>query len=497
MEMDSQHKDARDRMAVIDVGSNSVRMVVYDGGGRAPNHLFNEKALCGLGASIQETRKLDSEGWRKAVHTLLRYRDLCDRFGVTKIQALATAAVREAKNGKRFVKEVADKTGISLRVASGDEEARYAAFGVLSGTPKAKGLVADLGGGSLEFAEVGGGEVGETASLPVGPLRLGLPDAGSDEVRREVDRRLRDCSLVKRKWPKLYLIGGSWRALARIHMNRIKYPLKVVHEFAMDIEDVRDLCKWAAKQDAAGLAKFSKSSASRLAVTPYGAMVLGLLLKIMRPNSVLVSAYGLREGVFFEQLPEEVRSQDPLVSLCSDFETRLARFPGYGEELAKWIEPLFPDDTESERRLLRAICLVSDLEWREHPDYRADIAFESMMRMSLSGVNHAERAFLASALWFRYRGGKAAKNALGSQALMNKRAKTRVRALGRAMRLAEVLTGSALGILRDCPLSLGRSVLNLELRSSARVLASAAVERELEALASTLGRRGRLRIKRS
>ncbi len=485
---------ARERLAVIDVGSNSVRMVVYEDGGRVPNHMFNEKALCGLGASIEKTRQLDSEGRRRALDALRRYRDLCDRLQVTSIRALATAAVREADDGGDFVREVAEATGIDLQVASGDEEARYAAYGVLSGTPRAKGLVADLGGASLELAEVGGGEVGKTASLPVGPLRLGLPAASGKGAREEVDRQLRGCGLLQRKWPRLYLIGGSWRALARIHMNRIRYPIKVVHEFAMDREDTQALCKWAAGQGEEELRRFSDASASRLAVTPFGAMVLGQLLRAARPRRVSLSAFGLREGVFHDSLSPEVRQQDPLITICREFEARHARFPGYGEELARWVEPLFPDISEREARLLRACCLAGDLEWREHPDYRADIAFETMMRTNLSGVNHAERVFIASALWYRYRGGAAALSVLRNSALIGKRAQQRVRTLGRALRLAEVLTGSATGILRDCPLSLDGKALSLELRPAARTLASAAVKRELQALAAMLERKGRLRV---
>ena len=479
----------RTRVGVIDVGSNSVRLVVFEAEGRAPYYLFNEKIMCGLGAQLDGTGRLSPEGRERALLVLRRFQALCGIFNVDSTIAVATAAVREASDGEEFIREVDAATGLRVRITTGEEEARYSACGVLLGAPDANGLVADLGGASLELAEVAGGQTGACESLPIGPLRLSPEIEDARALRKSIDAMLSRSALIRGRPRRLYLVGGSWRALARVHMNRIRYPLRVLHEFTLPRNEARKLAKWASRQTADGLARFSDTSESRLRVTPYGGLVLDRLIKFTRAKKVILSAFGLREGILFEHLPPAQRLDDPLIAACAEFERRHARFPGYGKELFEWVRPLFPESNRDELRLVRAACLANDMEWREHPDYRAAIAFEAMMRVDVVGVDHEERLFVALALLFRHKGARRAAAGLDVFGLLENHRIERSERLGRAMRVADHFTGASAGVLPHCPLRLRDDTLALCVPHRYAALAGESVESELAALGSLIGKR--------
>ncbi len=473
---------------MIDIGSNSVRLVVFEAEGRAPYYLFNEKIMCGLGAKLDRTGRLSAEGRVRALQVLRRFRALCGIFEVDSTIAVATAAVREASDGDDFIREVQSDTGLQVRITSGEEEARYSACGVLLGTPYAKGLVADLGGASLELAEVSSGSAGACASLPIGPLR-GSPDIRDIRaLRKSIDAKLSQCAILERRQRRLYLVGGSWRALARVHINRTRYPLQILHEFTLSRLEARKLAKWASYQTLESLARFTDASESRLRVTPFGGLVLDRLIKFTRAKQVTLSAFGLREGILFEHLPTDRRLDDPLIAACAEFERRHARFPGYGTELFEWVRPLFPDSGPAELRLVRAACLANDVEWREHPDYRAAMAFEGMMRVDVAGVDHEERLFVALALLFRHKGARRAAARLDVFGLLENSRIERSERLGRAMRVADHFAGASAGVLPHCPLRPQDDTLVLAVPRRFAPLAGESVEGELSILGQLLGK---------
>ena len=161
-----------DSVAVIDIGSNSLRLVVYDAPRRAAHTLLNEKVMCGLGRGLERTGRLNPEGVVQAKANLQRFVALARAAGAARIDVLATAAVRDAEDGADFVNDVEKRLSIRVRVLPGAEEGRLSALGVLAGIPDAAGVVGDLGGGSIELAAIGNGRVGSVATLPIGPLRL-------------------------------------------------------------------------------------------------------------------------------------------------------------------------------------------------------------------------------------------------------------------------------------------------------------------------------------
>ena len=149
-----------------------MRLVVFDGAARSPAYFFNEKVMCGLGAGMSETGHLNPTGRERAMAALRRFALLAEGMGAGPLSAVATAAVREATDGPDFAEQVLRETGIRLYVIDGPEEARLSAQGVLLGWPGAYGLVCDMGGSSMELAEIEGGRVGRCVSSDLGPLKL-------------------------------------------------------------------------------------------------------------------------------------------------------------------------------------------------------------------------------------------------------------------------------------------------------------------------------------
>lgn len=488
---DSRRRGAR--VGVIDIGSNSMRLVVYDGLTRAPIPLFNEKVMCGLGRTVEKTGRLDPGGVALALANLGRFCTILEGMQVERVDVVATAAVRDAADGADFVREVEGCTGLGVRVVPGPEEARLSAMGVLSGMPAADGLMGDLGGGSLEVVGIEAGMIGPEApvTLPLGPLRL-IEAAGGkwDKAARMVDQHLDAVDwLAAYRGRMLYPVGGSWRALAKLHMEHAKHPLHIIHHYAVDAAPLRDFLAILSRQSRSSLEKMSGVSRRRADTLPYAALVMERLLRRVEPAQVVFSAYGLREGLLFDLLSARERREDPLLEACAGVARRLGRF-GTADALAGWTAPLFPGEDEGTVRLRQAACLLSDLGWAEHPDYRAEHAFLRVLRMPFAGVDHAQRAWLALTCYVRYAGRADEAPTAAARSLLDEAEVARAVVLGQALRLAQTLTGGVAGLLQRTSLSLDDGVLTLVLPEDSRVLVGDVVQRRLDALAKTFRRAG-------
>ncbi|WP_284263962.1 Ppx/GppA family phosphatase [Roseicyclus amphidinii] len=406
---DGPEAQALARVGVIDIGSNSVRMVIFDGAARSPAYFFNEKILCGLGIGFAETGCLNPEGKARALAALRRFARLAEAAEVSPLLAVATAAVRDAEDGPAFRDQVRAETGLEIRVIDGAEEARLSAQGVLLGWPGAEGLICDIGGSSMELAELmGGGAVGRRATSGLGPLKLmGMP-GGKKALRAHIKAEVAKLADgFGADIPEgLFLVGGSWRAIARIDMERRGYPLKVLHEYRMTPKGILDTIKYIGKSDIEALRAQTGTSAERMRLVPHAAEVLKVLVRQLKPKEIAVSSYGIREGLLYEQMSETLKARDPLIEAARHSEAQYARMPGFGRQLYRFVEPLFPRAREDRKRLIRAACLLHDVSWRAHPDYRAEVCFDNATRANLGGMTHAERVFLGLALLHRYKGNR-------------------------------------------------------------------------------------------
>ncbi len=473
-----------ERVAVIDIGSNSIRMVIYDRLDRAPLTLFNEKQMCGLGRGLAKSGKLNPEGKKLALMTLKRFAMLLDKLEVSEVFATATAALRDAEDGPEFTAKLERDSGLSIEVISGVEEARLSAMGVIAGMPSADGVVGDLGGGSLELVSIRDQAPHDQLSLPFGPFRFREDFKNRKEVDAYLDKSFRKIDwLEAEKGKRLYAVGGAWRALAKLHMRQIKHPLHIIHAYAIPLDQALDFTDLISRQSRSSLEKLAPISSRRIDVLPHAAMMMNALLKVMQPKEVSFSSYGLRDGVLFDRLDPKMRALDPLLYSCRSIEARNSRFDG-SVGLFRWTAGLFPDEKPSDQRLRRACCLLSDFCWAEHPDYRAEHAFLRVLRSTMVGIDHKERVFLATVLHRRY-GGKYDEHAVASHVLddhLNQQAEL----LGNAMRLGQTLGGGAENVLDHIRVFREEKRVALYVPPDFEHLITDVVQRRLNAVAKVL-----------
>lgn len=363
-------------ISVIDIGSNSIRLVVYEGVARSPTVLFNEKMLAGLGRGIVSTGKLDPEAVTRAIEEFGRFRALSEQAGAADLHVIATAAAREAENGPDFIRRAEDILGTEIRVLSGRQEAHYSALGVISGFHAPDGIAGDLGGGSLELIDIRGKEIGDGVTLPLGGLRLqdmakNSPLLAAKIARTEIAR----ANLLKEgRGRAFYAVGGTWRNLARLHMNMTNYPLSVMHHYRMDIESSIGFLRQVAKGDIGKMKGIDGVSKNRRALLPYGAAVLLEIIAAAKPSKIVVSAFGVREGFLYSLLTPEEQHTDALISAAKELALLRARSVTHARELLEWTDHSFAafgiDETEEEKRYRHAACLLADIGWRAHPEYR-------------------------------------------------------------------------------------------------------------------------------
>ena len=485
----SETAGRRRPVAVIDVGSNSVRLVVYSGETRTPIPLHNEKAICALGKGLERTGFLNSQGITMAFDTVARFVSIARSLGVSRIDALATAAVRDAKDGEAFAKAIEKRCDIRVQILTGKQEARRSALGVLCGIPDADGIVADLGGGSLELVQVGGGRMSEHTTMPLGLLRL---TEASDNDRLKA-LSIISKALANHKWitkskdHTLYAVGGAWRALARVCIAQMNYPLHVLDNFSIERNQAITLFDVISRLSPKSLEQIKGVSRGRLATLPLAAAVLERLLEIVKPKSLVFSIYGMREGQFYKSLPDDVRKQDPLISLTEELARAAGRPTAAGYETFDWMSGLFRDENPRQRKLRLAACLLRDVWWTEHPDYRAEQAFLRLLRLPFLGLGHEDRAGLALALFFRYGREPSDPTIKQAQALLEEGRLQRVRTVGLAMRLSYALSAGAPKMLQKTLLEVAGSKLVLTVPADDPMFKSGSFARRLERLADHLG----------
>jgi exopolyphosphatase/guanosine-5'-triphosphate,3'-diphosphate pyrophosphatase len=476
-------------VAVIDIGSNSIRLLVYEAAVRSPSPLFNEKVLCGLGRKISTTGRLGEKAMDRALLALRRFRAIANQIGVRQVFVVATEAVRRAENGRDFILRAENACGCTIRVIDGREEAQLAADGVSSGFVAPDGIAGDLGGGSLELIDINEGAVNAETSVPLGSLNL------IDLTAKDYAKAAAYIDSVLEKIPWLeggrgrsfYAIGGTWRAVARLHMLETDYPLSIVHHYAMTPKQVETLTD-AVTTRPQSLKGFAKLSAARQEMLPHGLVVLRRLTRLIRPSEIVFSAFGVREGVLYQLLSPDQQKRDPLIAACEEMGERRGRSLAYGYELFQWMDPLFRapsglTETARERRLRLASCLLSDVGWRGHPDYRGAKVLGLIAQSSFVGIDHAERSFLALAVYYVHDTNLTGDFSPALRKLVGRDWHRRAQLIGIAARAASKLSASRAGVLGNTPLEAQKGKLVLRLGDGFEALDGEALRRRMKVLA--------------
>ena len=486
-------------IAIVDIGSNSVRLVAYEGLTRAPTPIFNEKALCGLGRGVVTTRRLPQDGVDKALIALRRFRVLCREMGISDVRVLATAAARDADNGPEFLAEAEAAIGAPIELLSGRREAELSALGVVSAIWKPDGVVGDLGGGSLELINVKNARIGKGVTTALGGLTL--MDASNKSPRaaaKIVRAAFENCKpLEKLRGRTFYAVGGTWRALARLHMRQRNYALGVMHNYVIPARDAADFASLVERVDAEQLVSIGAISAARRPLLAYGAVVLEEIIRKARPKEVVLSAAGVREGLLYERLSPEDRHLDPLLTAAREFNVLRSRAPRHGEDLCAWTDAFMAsthiEETPDEKRLRHAACLLGDIGWRAHPDYRGEQALNIIANASFVGIDHPGRAFLALATSYRHLG---IDEDVSPQirALVSARALDRARLLGAAMRVAYIVTAAMPDVLTRTPMLADIDNVTLHLPADLADLGSDRLQNRLKQLGRLIGRGARIEV---
>lgn len=476
----------REPVAIIDIGSNSVRLVVYSSACRIPSVIFNEKVMAGLGKGVLETGALSEASQERALLALRRFEILTRQMGVRRCRVVATAAVRDASNCADFLARVRE-IGFDVRLLSGEQEGLMAGQGVLSAIPDANGIVGDLGGGSLELVEVANGEVRRGVSLPLGVLRIAsLTAKGNGAVRKKITKAFEKSGFgASGKGRPFYMVGGSWRALARLDMVLTDYPLPITHHYRMGLERSAELAAQIAVLGKGDLKKLPSLTTSRIPTLPHANLLLGELVEWLCPSSLIVSSFGIREGLLYDDLDPAMRRQDPLIEAAREAGRGLGRFAEHGDLLYRWASPLF-DDPPDQARIRLAACLLADVAWRANPDFRAERGVDMALHGNWVGIEAGERVMMAQALFSNFGGGGEFRD-LDVARLCSPEDLRRASQWGLAMRLGQRLGGGVAASLERSCLTMRDGTLSLELQQCDAALYGEAVERRLVALASALG----------
>jgi exopolyphosphatase/guanosine-5'-triphosphate,3'-diphosphate pyrophosphatase len=399
---------------------------------------------------------------------LRRFKAVLEASQPQSVFAAATAAVREATDGQEFLRIAKAETGLDVRLLSGKDEARYGALGVLAGSPEAEGVVGDIGGSSLELVRVSGGRPGDGITLPLGPFALGAPRTlDVDKTRKAIEAKIKPIA-DRFASPVLHAVGGGWRNLALLHMEMSGYPLHVTHLYEMSRSEALEVARFAARQSKHSLERIEGLSKKRFDTLPYAALVLETLIERLDLQRVVTSAYGVREGLLFESMTPAEREIDPLIAGCEALTSVRGLFLDLGEPLQAWLAPAFgklaPVFGARDGVLLAAACRLADLGARLHPDHRADVVFEQVLRAPLAGMNHPERAFLACALFSRYTTATTTPEPNVVGRLLTPERRQRARALGAAIRLGCDLSGRNGRLLQASSLTIDGDRLRLTAR---------------------------------
>jgi exopolyphosphatase/guanosine-5'-triphosphate,3'-diphosphate pyrophosphatase len=487
-----------DPVAIVDIGSNSVRLVAYEGLTRAPTPIFNEKVLCGLGRGVAITGRLSEDGIERALASLRRFRILCRGMAVKDIHVLATAAARDAVNGPQFLETAQEAIGCEIELLSGRREAELSALGVVSSIHAPDGIVGDLGGGSLELIGVKGTKIGKGVSLQLGSLSL--IDRANRSIKRAT-RIVRDALAATKAMQSLegrsfYAVGGTWRALARLHMAQHGYPLHVMHGYVIPASDAAIFARLVEDEERKTMVSIGAVSPARRPLLSYGALVLEQIIARARPKNVIVSALGVREGLLYDRLDPATRREDPLLSAAREINLLRSRSPRHGEELCGWTDTFFKSsairETANEVRLRHAACLLADTSWRAHPDYRGEQSLNIIMHSALIGIDHPGRVFLALCAAYRHLFNDDV--APGIRAIVPELVVQRARILGGVMRVAYIVTAAMSGILPRAPLRCVKTRLVLTLPRDLADLASERLYNRMRQLAKLIDREAVIEI---
>lgn len=496
----------RTPVAVIDIGSNSIRQVVYEGLARSTSVLFNEKVLAGLGRGMVVTGRLDDEAVERALRAIERFVAIGKQIGVGKTHIIATAAARDAKNGVDFIRRVEEISGTTVEVLTGAMEAKYSALGIKNGFHKPNGIVGDMGGGSLELVGVNG-KIAEGITLPLGGIRLA--ETAGDDQEKAIEIANSELAKSNVDWPKnnegnegnktFYAIGGTWRSLGKLHIAHTKYALASVHDYEISAAEMMTFCELIISQGLSQIKGVNAVSKNRRELLPMGAIVMRATLKHLKADKIVFSSLGVREGVVYALLSKEEQQKDALLSAAKDLSILRARTPQHCVELAQWSTKAFEilgiKEDEDDKRYRIAACYLADIAWRAHPDFRAQQYMGTIANAGFVSIGHDGRAFIALANYHRYLGLSSKVKTPPIADLASKATVKKARILAAMFRVLYLFSGTVPNIIPKIGISLsGKNKAVIEIPKSISKLIGERPEERVRQLGKELDIQMKIKI---
>jgi len=460
------------QVGVIDIGSNSIRLVIYDIYGAHFTPVYNEKILAGLGRDLKMTGRLSDSGKQACLQALQRFYRIARARNLPKLLIGATAAMRAAKDAPAFIQDIYERTGLKIVPISGAEEARLSAMGLVAGDSRRVGLAADLGGASLELMQVANGQIGQSASLPLGPFDVvgaNLRNVSSEQyldIGEQIDDILRPLPPELIYTDTLYLIGGAWRNLAAVHQQRTLYPMRTLQAYEMRAAEARGLANWAYNDGIETVLNWAGMRRARAETLPYAGLMLEKLLALTDAQKVVISIAGLREGLVFDTFSPAVQLRDAMLDGCVDFAHGTEQEKNFGKPLYEFIKEVSSTlpiafNTTADIRLHKAACLLAGIGKNLHPDYRAELVFDDILYAPIAGLTHQERAFLALILFRSFTHKRAVPNGPALDKILTSAQIKTARSIGGMIRLAIVATGRSVDLLREFKFHISGDALTL------------------------------------
>lgn len=297
------------RIAIIDVGSNSARLVItqiYKNG--AYNMVYNQKEALRLSQKVDKQGLLTPEAFADTLECMRSFASMCKLFNVDKVVAVATAAVRNAKNGKELTTLVEQETGINLHILTGKMEAYISYLGVINTVNVKDGIIFDLGGGSTELVLFRDRKIVESVSLPFGCVNLTtmfntkdkMPATVFSDISYLVISRLDKLQWLKNASLPLIGVGGTARTMAKIEQKKQKYPASKIHNFQFSTQAFKATFNLLRDTSLDQRRKISGLSNDRSDIILAGSSVIQCLLEATGSKKVVISGCGLREGLFLD-----------------------------------------------------------------------------------------------------------------------------------------------------------------------------------------------------
>lgn len=490
----SGHEPGR---AIIDIGSNTVRLVIYGGSMRAPTVLLNEKVTAKLGRDIASKGVLAKEAMELALRGLARFALLLEDLKVHDVTTVATAAVREASNGGEFIAEL-EKLGLPPKIVTGEQEAYLSAQGVLGAFPGARGTVADLGGGSLELVRLGEEGAHDAVSLPLGTLRLAdlrggeLGEASRSDLRKMLEKKLKKGADHVPKGEPLYLVGGTLRTMAVYAMQEHGHPLSDPHGFELIPKQARKLLgKALANETVESLASRDRISNMRAEKLPDTSVLAEAMLARFEPSKLVFSSWGIREGLLFDGLADHSKSRDPLLAGISVFAAQRGAPATLATRIASWTVDAAPSRGHGSERLRMAATMLALASMQIEPNIRLHHAMDWALHKRWIAVEAKDRAMLAAAIAAN---GNALELPEDVRALAPEDALDEAITWGLAIRLARRLGASSRRSLQESRLTIEEGTLTFRLAESQGALFGLSTEKDLKLLADQLGAKWAVQI---